>query len=196
MRLRRRRAREVDLHLRLLRIEHLFEPPHLDPFAPELAEYDARPGLERMVSAVQRAKRKATVRVTVELPPDAVTPDLEERARGALSRECRRRIAVLDGDLDGVRRLGLRALLWGLVAVIVLDGLVGAIGQAEPGTIEDAVSTGLQTAAWVVLWFPINLLVYDRWYYRRDQRAYRTLRDVPLRVVPWRPAADGASSCP
>jgi len=193
VRLWRRRAREVDLHLRMLRIEHLFEDPHPDPFAPELEDYDVRPGLERMVSAVQRAKRKASVRVTVELPPEVVTPDLEARARRALSRECRRRISLLDDDLDGVRRVGIRALVWGLLFVVVLNGLVGAIGNAEPGTIEDAVSTALQTASWVVLWFPINLLVYDRLYYRRDRRAYRKLRDLPLRVIPRRLEAAGGS---
>jgi len=194
VRLWRRRPREVDLYLPMLRIEHLFEDPHLDPFAPELEGYDARPGLERMVSAIQRAKRKATVRVTVELPPDAVAPGIEDRARSAMSRECRRRIAVLDDELAGVRRLGILSLVWGLLAVIVLNGLVGAIGDAEPGTVEDAVSTGLQTAAWVALWFPINLLVYDRWLARRDQRAYRKLRDLPLRIVPRLPAEAGTRS--
>jgi hypothetical protein len=180
----RRRPRKVDLHLPMLRIEHLFEDPHLDPFDPELEGYEARPGLDRMVSAVQRARRKAPVNVTVELPLEALSPGLEERARAALSRECRRRIAVLDDDLEGVRQVGIRSFLWGLLAVIVLNGLVGAIGDAEPGSVEDAVSTALQTAAWVALWFPINLLVYDRWFSRRDQRAYQRLVDLPLRVVP------------
>ena len=195
MRLWRRRAREVDLHLPMLRIEHLFEDPHLDPFAPELEGYDARPGLERMVSAVQEAK-KAPVRVTVELPPEAVTAEVEERARSALSRECRRRIARLDDDLDGTRRLGIQSLLWGFLAVIVINGLVGALGNPEPGTIEDALSTALQTAAWVVLWFPISLLVYERWFARRDQRAYQKLQELPLRVVPRAPAADGTRPGP
>jgi hypothetical protein len=178
------------------RIEHLFDAPRLDPFAPELEGYDPRPGLERMVRAVQRAKRRATVSVTIGLPADAVTPGLEERARAALSRECRRRIAILDDDLDGVRRLGIRTLLWGLFAVLFINGSVGAIGNAEPGSIEDALSTGLQTVAWVVLWFPINLLIYGLWYYRRDRHAYRKLGDLALTVVPQRPAQAGTGSGP
>jgi len=107
VRLWRRRPREVDLYLPMMRIEHLFEAPRLDPFAPELAAYDPRPALERIVRAVQRAVQRA-----------------------------------------------------------------------------DALSTGLQTVAWVILWFPINLLIYDRWYYRRDQRAYEKLRDLALTVRP------------
>jgi hypothetical protein len=113
-----------------------------------------------------------------------------------LARECRRRLAVLGGDLDAVRRLGIRALLWGLVAVIVLNGLAGALGDPEPGSVEDAVSSGLQVASWVALWFPINLLVYDRWYYRRDKRAYEAVRDAPLTVVARRPPGDGTRSAP
>ena len=196
MRLWRRRPREVNLYLPMRRIEHLFEAPQLDPFAPELEGYDPRPGLERMVRAVQRAKRRATLSVTVGLPADVITPGLEERARAALSRECRRRIAMLDDDLDGVRRLGIRTLLWGLFAVLFINGSVGALGTTEPGSIEDALSTGLQTVAWVVLWVPINLLIYDLWYYRRDRRAYRKLRDLALRVVPLRPAEAGTGSGP
>jgi hypothetical protein len=192
VRLWRRRPREVNLFLPMRRIEHLFDAPRLDPFAPELEGYDPRPGLERMVKAVQRAKRKATLSVTVGLPTDVITPGLEERVRAAVSRECRRRIAILDDDLDGVRRLGIRTLLWGLVAVLFINGSVGAIGTTEPGSIEDALSTGLQTLAWVVLWFPINLLIYDLWYYRRDRRAYRKLRDLALRVVP-QPTAEGGT---
>jgi hypothetical protein len=196
VRLWRRRPREVDLYLPLRRIEHLFDAPRLDPFAAEQESYDSRPGLERMVRAVQRAKPRATLSVTVGLPADAITPGLEERARAALSRECRRRIATLEDDLDGVRRLGIRTLLWGLFAVLFINGSVGAIGTTEPGSIEDALSTGLQTVAWVVLWVPINLLIYDLWYYRRDRRAYRKLRDLALTVVPQRPAEAGTGSGP
>jgi hypothetical protein len=47
--------------------------------------------------------------------------------------------------------------------VLFINGSVGAIGTTEPGSIEDALSTGLQTVAWVVLWVPINLLIYDLW---------------------------------
>ncbi|GAA4675275.1 hypothetical protein GCM10023215_03910 [Pseudonocardia yuanmonensis] len=197
MRLWRRRPREVDLYLPMRRIEHLFVAPQLDPFAPELADYDPRPGLERMVRAVQQARRRATLRVTVGLPADVITPGLEERARAALSRECHHRIITLEDDLDGVRRLGIRTLLWGLLAVLFINGAVGALGTTEPGSVEDALSTGLQTVAWVVLWVPINLLIYDLWYYRRDRRAYRRLRDLALRVAPLRGVeADPGSDTP
>jgi hypothetical protein len=196
MRLWRRRPREVTLYLPMRRIEHLFEAPRLDPFAPELEGYDPRPGLEVMVRAVQRAARRATLRVTVGLPGEVLRPGLEGHVRAALARECRRRIAVLDDDLDGVRRLGIRTLLWGLFAVLFINGSVGVLGTTEPGSIEDALSTGLQTVAWVVLWVPINLLIYDLWYYRRDRRAYRTLRDLAVRVVPLRPAEAGTGSGP
>ncbi|MCE0763597.1 hypothetical protein LWC35_11875 [Pseudonocardia kujensis] len=196
MRLWRRRPRTVDLYLPLRRIEHLFEAPRIDPFAPDLEDDDPRPGLERMVRAVQRARRRATVRVTVGLPAEVITPGLEERARAALSRECRRRIALLDDDIDGARRLGIRTLLWGLLAVLFINGAVGALGTTEPGSVEDALSTGLQTVAWVVLWVPINLLIYDLWYYRRDRRAYRTLRDLALGVVPRRRAEAGTGPGP
>ena len=38
-----------------------------------------------------------------------------------------------------------------------------------------AISDGLQVVSWVTLWFPVNLLVYDRWYYRREHKVYRLI---------------------
>jgi len=87
VRLWRRRPREVDIYLAMIRIEHLFEAPQLDPFAPEMEGYDPRPGLERMVRAVQRAAPRAAVSVTVGLPSDVIRPDAVRR----LFAESRRR---------------------------------------------------------------------------------------------------------
>jgi len=175
----RRRPRHVDLTVRLLSVEDLFRTPDLDPFREEHAGYDERPGVEQMLSALRMAKPRATATATIELPDAEIAPDLEERARGAMGRYCRRKLALIDEELDGVRRFGVRALLWGFLAVIVLNSL--AAGIDEEGI--DPVAQGLGVASWVILWVPVNLLIYDRWFYKRDERAYRALMEAPLRIV-------------
>jgi hypothetical protein len=35
----------------------------------------------------------------------------------------------------------------------------------------------------VILWVPISLLVYDRWYYNRDRKVYERLQDIEIEVV-------------
>jgi len=36
----------------------------------------------------------------------------------------------------------------------------------------------------VTLWFPINLLVYDRWYARRDQKIYEAMLGMEIALAP------------
>jgi hypothetical protein len=177
------------MRVRLLRIEDLFRPPDLDPFRPEHAGYDERSGVEQMLAALRLAKKRATASVTIELPDDAVPPDAEERARAAIDRYCRRKIDLLDDEIDDSRRFGVRALLWGFLAVVILNGLASAIEDEW-----DPVAQGLSVASWVILWVPVNLLVYDLYYYRRDRRAYLAVIDAPLAVTARRATSGGSAS--
>jgi hypothetical protein len=174
----RRRPRRVDLRVRLLRIGDLFATPELDPFLEEHAGYDERPGVEQMLGALRMAHPRATATATIELPAREVTPGLDDATASAMGRYCRRKLALLDEELDGVYRFGVRALLWGLLAVAVLNGLASTIQDDL-----DPIASGLGVAAWVILWVPVNLLVYDRWYYKRDQRAYRALLEAPITIT-------------
>lgn len=176
------------MHIRLLRIEDLFSPPEIDPFRPEHAGYDERSGVDQMLAALRPARRSATATVTIELPGDDLPQDAAERARAALDRYCRRKIDLLDDEIDDARRFGVRALLWGFLAVVVLNGLASAIEDDL-----DPIAQGLSVASWVILWVPVNLLVYDLFYYRRDRRAYGALIDAPLTVTAG-PATSGASA--
>ena len=163
--------------MRLLRLEDLFAEPELDPFLPEHARYDERTGVEQMLGrlALQahghrvghggagRGRRR---------------PGAEERARGALDRYCRRKMRMLAEEMELSRRFGYRSLLWGFVAVVVLNGLAEAINDDW-----DPIAAGLSVASWVILWVPVNLLVYDLYYLRRDTRGYQKLIDAPLTIT-------------
>ena len=102
----RRRPGHVDLRVRLLRIEDLFQAPDLDPFRAEHAGYDERPGVEQMLSRLYLAKPKATATVTIELPEgQELPPDADARASAAMVRYCRRKIALVDDEIESSRRL-------------------------------------------------------------------------------------------
>jgi hypothetical protein len=69
--------------------------------------------------------------------------------------------------------------------------VLNAVSKSLEGSGDDLlelIASGAQITSWVVLWVPIGLLVYDRWYYHRDRRIYRQMRDMDLRIVP---AEDG-----
>jgi hypothetical protein len=148
--------------------------------------------MEQMLSRLYLAKPKATATVTIELPEShEIPPDAEERVRAAMRRFCRRKIALIDDEIESSRRFGQRALLWGLLAVLVLNGLAEAIDDDW-----DPIAAGLSVASWVILWVPVNLLVYDLFYFRRDRRAYRALLDAPVAVVRSGGSASGGSAPP
>ena len=85
---------------------------------------------------------------------------------------------MLDEEMELTRRFGYRSLLWGFLALIVLNGLAEAINDDW-----DPIASGLSVASWVILWVPVNLLVYDLYFLRRDTRGYQKLIAAPLTIT-------------
>jgi hypothetical protein len=179
----RRRRSGLHITLPLHTIAHLFTAPDLDPFTPDYEIYGEKPGIEVIASALRAEGWRGRNETTLELPSEEVTPSLERETRDAVGRYCRSTIADLELELLRIRRHGLRTLLFGIVAVIVLNLAAGPISDTGDPLVE-ALSQGLQVASWVTLWLPINLLVYDRWYHRRDADLYRAILDMKLTIVP------------
>jgi hypothetical protein len=92
------------------------------------------------------------------------------------------KLADVDHDLREVTRHGIRVLLVGLVAVLALNAVARPLEQSGD-TILELLAEGLQITSWVILWVPISLLVYDRWYYNRDRKVYERLQDIEIEVV-------------
>ena len=112
-------------------------------------------------------------------------PGVSQRAADAVGRYCRVKLERLGEDLHEVTRHGIRALLFGLVAVLVLSGLARPLERSDDSLLQ-VVAEGLQVTSWVILWVPIGLLVYDRWYYSRDRKIYRRMEEMDVRIVPRR----------
>ena len=178
-----RRRYDVEIVLPLRTIEHLFHAPELDPFDPDYETFGENPGIETIARVLHTEEGITTVRAIIELPPPAYEPSLEQRTKEAVARYCRVKIAELSLELLRIRRYGLRALLVGLVAVLALNALSRPLDTSND-PILDLISQGLQIAAWVTLWFPINVLVYDQWYSRRDRGVYRHILEMEITVAP------------
>lgn len=166
-----RRRSDLELTLPLRSIEHLFAAPDLDPFSPDYETYGEKPGIETIADVLHAEQGVRQVDTTLELPPDAIDGALERQVTEAITRYCRVKIAELDLELLRIKRYGIRALLIGLVAILVLNALTRPL-ESSDNPILELIAEGLQIASWVTLWFPINVLVYDQWYSRRDQRIY------------------------
>ena len=181
-----RRRRDVEITLPLPALENLFVAPALDPLSPEYETYGDRSGVDLIASRLRTERRSSEIRATIELPADAIEPGVEQKATDAVARYCRVKLKRLQEDLREVTRHGIRALLFGLAAVLVLSGLARPLETSGDSFLE-VIAEGLRVTSWVILWVPIGLLVYDRWYYSRDRRIYRRMQEMEISIVPRRP---------
>jgi hypothetical protein len=172
-----RQRGDLEITLRLPTLENLFVAPSMSPFSPEYETYGDLSGVDAIAARLRGEQPGSRVVVTLELPAEVVEPSLERRTADALARYCHVKLRALDQDIREVTRHGTRALLLGLVAVLFLNGIASSLETSGDSLLE-AIAEG-----WVILWVPIGLLVYDRWYYSRDRKIYRRMEDMEIRIA-------------
>jgi hypothetical protein len=177
-----RSEHEVEITLPLPALANLFVAPEVDPFSPEYETYGDSSGMDLIASRLKSESLRAHLRTIIQLPAGAVEPGVEGRVADAVARYCRVKLARVERDLRDVTRHGIRALLLGLLAVLVLNGVARPLERSDD-TLLELLAEGLQITSWVILWVPIGLLVYDRWYYSRDRKIYERMRDMEIEVV-------------
>jgi hypothetical protein len=177
-----RRRHDVAVTLPLRSVEDLFAAPSVDPFSPDYETYPDKPGVDAIAGVLHAERPVAGVGVTIELSAHDVDDMPARQAPEAIKRYCRVKIGDLDQDLHLIHRYGLWALAIGALAVLVLNAIANPLDSTDDDFLQ-LISQGLQIAAWVTLWFPINLLVYDRWFARRDQAVYRDMLQMQVQVV-------------
>ena len=177
------RRGETHVDIALPSPDALFAAPEIDPFSPRYDDFEDRAAIDALAFELQADRIPAGLTATFRLPEAELEPGLEERVQAAIGRYCAKKVAGLDLELRRVYRHGFFALLVGFLAVIVLNSAARALAD-ETDDLLQALSDGLQVISWVTLWFPVNLLVYDRWYYKREQQVYRVIGEMAITVRP------------
>ena len=80
------------------------------------------------------------------------------------------------------RRVGQVSLLIGLVLVVALLALAQVVGKSVGGAVGAGLREGLVISCWVVLWRPIEILVYDWIPTRHERRVAAKLLAAPVEV--------------
>lgn len=174
----------LETQLALDDVMHLFrEAP--DPFS---ADYEVSPALEFLANELYANRSLRAVRLTLELPPRQVTPEVEATTRQGIGRYCNRYIREVERTLSSERWQNVGALAIGIVALGVAV-LVNRALRTSSSFWSDFFSEGITVAFWVAVWYPLDNLFFGRWQRRLDLRVYRALRDLDLRVVARSPAA-------
>jgi hypothetical protein len=172
-------ATTLDLRLELDSLEALFTAPDFDPLDGRGEELC---GIDRLLNQLRPQPRGVPVRATLVLPAAARAPDLEARCRAALGAVLERRLARNRNDARSLRQEGYATLWRGLLflALCLLGSRILAEVNLLPGFVDRFLDEGLVIAGWVALWYPLDVLLYQRWPLARERRLYESIRDMEL----------------
>lgn len=85
-------------------------------------------------------------------------------------------------DRKRQRRIGQLSLAMGIVLVVALIALSQLVGNAIGGPIGAGLKEGLVISCWVVMWRPIDVIIYDWIPTRRERRVLEKLNAAPIEI--------------
>jgi hypothetical protein len=170
---------KVDLN----NIEELFGQPAADPFDPA-SRYIS--GIDEIVGQLKllSTRQRRTQHIIISLPQRRNDAALEEKTRVALNRYCDARVQQSQRDLDSVRRKAPRALIYSLVIITVGLTLAGLLMNSVilSDTFRLLLSNGLTIFAWVALWEPAGIYLYEWIPLAGNRHLYQLLKEMELSV--------------
>lgn len=166
--------------LELTGLDDLFRAPDISPFDDRYRDHSRMPALEFIADEVYANSTYRAADVTF------VVPEVEGRSidevRGAIGRWASAHARGHGHDVTATRWRGLRSLIVGVVGFAVFIALSQAIGDGG----DDLLSTfakGLEVLAWIVIWFPLETLIYSVWQHRLDRRSFQVVRDMQVTIT-------------
>ena len=157
--------------VRLDSVEQLLEPCPPSPFRQRLLREEAEQFLVERVTALPR---KAPVKLLITLPE--TERGEEQKVTDAVHEDFSFRRIQAEKELHRTRRFGWRSLVVALIFLTAAMLLVQLMKRYLPmGNLMSVMVEGLTVFAWVALWRPGELLLYDWYPFKRDVRLYRKL---------------------
>jgi hypothetical protein len=177
------RAGAWEFTVRLEDPNELFEPRAADV---ERGRAPEEPAIDAIRDSFGATKRQEPGTLTIELPPDKATPDVERGVRRAFARYCEAGIALAERELAAISRDGWRTLMSG--AVVLFFGLIlseAVLRTKIPKEFRDFFGNGLfLVVAWVGLWYPLDTLFYAGRPHRAARKQLAALSEVEVVVRP------------
>ena len=167
--------------LELKVIEDLFLEPSYNPF-----DSDGRfqSGIEELMDQVRELSLKEPLTISLTLSSHPESEDINEVASSALSRYCSVKIRECEKTIDEIKSQGKRDLLSALVLAFIL--ILGEFFIVQlpllPDFLTYLLATGFGLIAWVILWPPLDKLLYEWRPCRRSQRIFSYLQSATLEI--------------
>ena len=169
----------------LASVEQLFDNRDPAPFR----ERDLDPGLaEYLVAAAEDLATHDPFRIVFWLEQPSPPGEIEAACRAHFEYEVARLARVRRRQ----RRGGWLVLSIAIVAIVLLVSLGEVVARVIGGTIGAGLKEGLVISGWVLMWRPLEVLVYDGILWRRERRVLRKVLEAPIEVR----AGKGPASVP
>jgi hypothetical protein len=166
---------EPCVDVRLSKLEQLFDNRDPAPFR----ERDLDPDLvEYLLEAGEDLGAHETFRIVFWLEKPCQPGEIEVAFRAHFEYEIDR----LERRQRRQRRIGQVALLLGGALLVALLSLAQLVALVFTGSIGAALREGLLIAGWVVIWRPVELLLYDWIPVCRERRVMQRLLAMPIDV--------------
>jgi hypothetical protein len=169
------------IEIQLGELKQLFNSMDPAPFH----ERDLDPKAEAfIVEWARELRRDAPLGLIVRLSRETAGAEDEDALRRAVDEYFARSAAASRAQLRRLFRTGRWSLLIGVAfvaaAILIGDRVADLVGRAEYGRI---VKESIAIGAWVALWRPMEIFLYDWWPIRGEIRLYDRLAAMAVRVV-------------
>ena len=190
----------AELALPLTDLSHLFNAPRVDPWSHAPLEVGGIAGFEHMFNLLhQDRKLQRSRRLTLLLPTEKASAAQPEETTRALHRHASWRIECERREMRNTYRYGWKVAGFSVVMLAVclaLSSLFASdVTQWMRPLIRKTFEYGFEIIGWVILWHPIDVLVFSPVAIRARLSALQSLAsmEIVIRAEPTPDAAAGAS---
>jgi hypothetical protein len=178
-----------ELVLPLTDIAHLFNAPRIEPLSRSPPEVLGVSGVDYLLSLLHLDKKwQRARRLSILLPPGKATPALAEQMTTALHRMVRLRIEQQRRQLRDTYRYGWKAAAIAVVILAICLSLSSVFtsdqGEGTRPLLRKTFEYGFEIVGWVILWHPIEVLVFEPLAIRSRIAALKTLATVEVFIRP------------
>jgi hypothetical protein len=157
-------------------VQDLFEEPDFSVSSIELGHSS---GISQLIDKVRSMRRGPRTPVAYDIRIDDKGGASKEVIYSALRTYCNNKISENSTEIRLMKHEGWVYLLWSLIGVILLALVLGGLSIIFPDAIKNDVIKFVfeifVVAAWVVLWMPIELILYDWRPLQRENDEYNSI---------------------
>ena len=180
----------VSISLPLNHIDELFHAPDANPFSTHEVDILGESGMDCIKKRVTRLwpRRPDSVHVTLQLPPEQITPGLIEKTKSAMQRYCSDRIASNRLQRGLVNQRSRQQFTGAMIGTLLALVLIAILSVNPLGLLPDIVRSVLivlaSFAIAVLVFNALWSLVFDWLPFVQDNTVLTVLRDMELIIEP------------